>query len=144
MVITGTVGVIMVVVVGVLVGIEVVDFEEDEFARFGGCASAAEVAGGDAGFEDGGDGVVGVELGAWAAVGVHVGEDADGGGVSWIDEDDAVFVGGHGDGADLVDLEGYVELFVVDGFVGLGVDDLDLDWLGLGLGERWNCGDGEE
>lgn len=55
---------------------------------------AAEVAGGDAGGEDGGDGVVGVELGAGAAVGVHVGEDADGVEVAEVNEDEAVLVGG--------------------------------------------------
>ena len=72
---------------------------------------------------DGGDGVVGVEFGARTAVGVHVREDADGGGVAGVDEDDAVFVGGHGYGADLLGAEGYVQMFVRDGLVGLGVDD---------------------
>ena len=31
-----------------------------------------------------------------------------------VHEDDSVFVGGHGDGADLIGSEGYVESFVVD------------------------------
>lgn len=82
------------------------DLEEDEFAGFrDGFGRAAEVAGGDPGFEDRGYGVVGVELAAWAAVGVHVREDADGGGGAGVYEDDAVFVGGHGDGAYLVGAE---------------------------------------
>ena len=104
------------------------DFVEDEFAGSGcGAGAAAEIAGSDAGFADGVDGVVGVELVAWTAVGVHIGEDADGGGVAVFDEDDAVFVGGHGDGADLLGAEGYVEALVVDGLVGLGVDDADVE-----------------
>ena len=85
------------------------NFEEDEFAGFGLWAgAAAEIAGGDAGFDDGVDGVVGVELGAGAAVGVHVGQDADDGRAAVVHEDDSVFVSAHGDGADLIGFEGYV------------------------------------
>src|SRR6202035_5874775 len=66
------------------------NFEEDEFAGFGLWAgAAAEVASGDAVFDDGVDGVVGVELSARAAVGVHVGEDADDGCVAVVHEDDS-------------------------------------------------------
>lgn len=92
---------------------------------------AAEIAGGDAGFDDGVDGVVGVELEARAAVGVHVREDADDGCFAVVDGDDAIFICGHRDGADLIDAEGYVQLFVVDRFVGLGVDDFDVEGRGL-------------
>jgi hypothetical protein len=117
------------------------NFEEDEFAGFGLWAgAAAEIAGGDSVLDDGGDGVVGVELGARAAVGVHVREDADDGRVAVVHEDDSVFVGGHGDGADLIDLEGYVQSFVGDGFVGLGVDDFDVEGR-CGLGEGRNSAD---
>jgi hypothetical protein len=50
-----------------------------------------------------------------------------------VDEDDAIFVGGHGDRADLIDAEGYVEPLVGDWLVGFGVDDSDAElvgWLG--------------
>src|SRR5216683_211524 len=73
------------------------DFVEGEDAGFGSWVSvAAEIAGGEAAAEDSGDGVVGVELAAGAAVGVHVREDADGGRLSCVHEDDSVLVGGHG------------------------------------------------
>lgn len=49
-----------------------------------------------------------------------------------MDEDKAALVGGHGDGADLVGAEGHVELFVGDGFVGLCVEDADVELLGVG------------
>jgi hypothetical protein len=85
------------------------NFVEDEFAgvdaRFG---VAAEIAGDDSSFEDSVDGVVGVELAARAAVGVHVREDADDGRVAIVHENDSVLVGAHGNGADLICLEGYV------------------------------------
>ena len=96
------------------------------------CASA-EVAGGDAGVADGVDGVVSVELGARATISVHVREDADCRSVAGVDKDNAVFVGGHGDGAYLIDAQGYIEALVVDGLVGLGVDDSDAELVG-GLG----------
>ena len=107
------------------------DLVEEEFARL--CRvlrAAAEIAGGDAGVADGVNGVIGVELGAGAAVGVHVGEDADGGGAARIDQNDAVFVGGHRDRADLIDAESYVEALVGDGLVGLCVDDSDSELVG--------------
>lgn len=115
------------------------DLVEQEFAG-PRCVlrAAAEVTGGDAGVADRVDRVIGVELRARAAVGIHVGEDADSGGLAGVDEDDAVFIGGHGDRADLIDAEGYVEVLVVDGFVGLGVDDADAEWVGwLGKSRYW-------
>jgi hypothetical protein len=96
------------------------------------CASA-EVAGGDAAVVDGVDGVVGVDFGARTAVGVHVREDADGRSVAGVDENDPVSIGGHGDRADLISAQGYVEVLVGNGFVGLGVDDADVELVG-GLG----------
>lgn len=120
------------------------NLEEEELAGFGRRAGGgAEIAGGDAGVEDVGDGVVGVELSAGAAVGVHVREDAEDGGVADVDDDDAVFVGGHGDGTDLLDAEGYVEFFVGDGFVGFGVEDADGDMRGLVRWRGFGCLRGE-
>src|ERR1700680_2516651 len=82
------------------------DLEEDELAGFGlWFGTAAEIAGGDSVAEDICDGIVGVELGTGAAVGVHVREDADDACSSRVHDDDAVFVGGHLDGPDLVYLE---------------------------------------
>lgn len=113
------------------------NFEENEFAWvgpwFGG---TAEIAGGDSAFENGVDGIVGVELATRAAVGVHIGEDADDGCCSVVHENDAVFVGGHGDGADLIDLERYVQSFVVDRLVGFGVDHFDVEGWGLSRSDR--------
>ena len=114
------------------------DFEDGKVARlwrwFG---AAAKIACRDPGAENRGDGVVGVEFGAWTAVGIHVGEDADGGGVSGIHEDDSVFVGGHGYGSDLIYSEGYVQVLVGDGLIGLCVDNFDFQLMGLGASDGW-------
>ena len=113
------------------------NLEEDKLSRLCCRVAAAQISRGDAGSHNGCDGVVGVKFAARTAVGVHVREDADGAGVARIDEDDSVLVGGHGDRADLVASEGYVEFLIGDGFVGLRVDDPNLEWMRLlGIADR--------